>query len=938
MNRAHCIVIGACLASGCASAPPNEPPTLKSLEGRPVPMDAGGPVDAERAKAIARYREFLARPAPDPMRSEAMRRLGDLEMAHADETQLGTGEPAQPPKHATGVSAAYQSAIRAYQELLRAYPNAPAQDHVLYQLAKAHELAGDLDASLKVLNRLVAEYPTTAYRDEAHFRRGEMLFTLKQYEGAEQAYRHIVAHPASPFYERAQYMHGWSLYKQAKYERALDSFVGVLDGRLNRRVAGDTLAETPGLERSERELVEDTFRALSLSVASLKGADTLTALFERRGARDYEHLAYQQLGELYLKQERIKDAADAYNAFVRRHPSDVQSPLMQTRVIEAFRQGGFASLVLEAKKEFVVRYGRDGEFRARNTESTYARVLPHLRTHLTDLAQHYHAQAQKTKRADDYKEAARWYGAFLASFPQDPQAPGMNFLYAEMLFEHKDYPGAIAQYEHTAYKYPAHAKTADAGYGALLAYAAYEKQLAPEARASLRKPAIESALRFADANPTDARTAAVLADTAEKLYMLSDRARAATVARRVLALTPAAGAAQRKSAWTVVAHTEFESGAHARAEAAYAQALALTPAGQTGRDALVERLAASVYKQGEQARAQGDTRAAVAHFKRVGQVAPSSPVVALADYDAAAALLTAKDWAAAIPMLEQFRRAHPNHPLQAQTAPKLAVAYLETNQWAKAAAEFERLAVGAGDTKEGRESLWQAAELYEKAGADAQAAAAYDRYVRQKQISFAQAVEAHHRVANLAKKRGDAKQHQAWLAALMKLESGGGGQRTDRTRALAAEAAMTLAEPDYVAFQKVRLVEPLKKSLKTKKEKMQQALKRYTEAAEYGSVEVATAATYRIADIYHELSRALMASQRPKGLKGDELEQYNVLLEEQAFPFEEKAIEIHEVNAQRVTQGVYDEWVRKSFVALAKLRPVRYAKAEKGEAGIDAIR
>ena len=62
------------------------------------------------------------------------------------------------------------------------------------------------------------------------------------------------------------------------------------------------------------------------------------------------------------------------------------------------------------------------------------------------------------------------------------------------------------------------------------------------------------------------------------------------------------------------------------------------------------------------------------------------------------------------------------------------------------------------------------------------------------------------------------------------------------------------------------------------------------------------------------------------------------MLEEQAFPFEEKAIEVHEVNAQRVGQGIYDLWVKNSFAELSKLRPGRYAKVEKSEVMIDAIR
>ena len=54
-------------------------------------------------------------------------------------------------------------------------------------------------------------------------------------------------------------------------------------------------------------------------------------------------------------------------------------------------------------------------------------------------------------------------------------------------------------------------------------------------------------------------------------------------------------------------------------------------------------------------------------------------------------------------------------------------------------------------------------------------------------------------------------------------------------------------------------------------------------------------------------------------------------MEEQAFPFEEKAIEIFSANAARTADGVYDEWVRKSLARLAELMPARYAKTERSE-------
>ncbi|HEU5337985.1 MAG TPA: hypothetical protein VFU39_01740, partial [Sulfuricaulis sp.] len=75
-----------------------------------------------------------------------------------------------------------------------------------------------------------------------------------------------------------------------------------------------------------------------------------------------------------------------------------------------------------------------------------------------------------------------------------------------------------------------------------------------------------------------------------------------------------------------------------------------------------------------------------------------------------------------------------------------------------------------------------------------------------------------------------------------------------------------------------------------------------------------------------------------KGLSAAELEQYVVMLEEQAYPFEEKSIELHEVNVRRIANRLYDQWIRRSLDALGKLRPVQYAKVEKSEVIINALR
>jgi cellulose synthase operon protein C len=922
------LVLGLGACAGKRASNPPEPPTLKSLAGRQIDVQADQVVAASEEKAIAAYRKFLEIAPNAPQRSEAMRRLGDLEMDTAD-NKLAGGDGSGNPD--------YKAAIARYEEYLKAFPNDPGNDRVHYQIARAHEQGGDLESALKTLDSLVQKYPKTSYLAEANFRRGELLFTTREYARAEQAYATVLKGDAQgAYHERALYMHGWSLFKQAKVEEALNSFFAVLDIKVANRGGGAELDSLEGLTRADRELVEDTFRVASLSLANLQGAESIPTYMTTDTRRSYEFRVYQQLGELYIKQERTKDAADAFGTFAKRAPLHAQAPQLQARVIDIYQSAGFGTLALDAKKDYVSRYGVEGEFRKANPEG-WESAQPLVKTHMAELARHHHALAQKSKATADYQEAVKWYRAYLTSFPNDADAAQNNFLLAELLYEDSRFSDAAVEYEKSAYGYPAHAKSADSGYSALLSYAAIEKRAAAAEVPALQRTGVESALRFAKAFPTDPRAGTVLTNAAEKLFALRDE-RAAAVAQQVLALEPPAPAAQRRVAWTVVAHTAFDKGAFEQAERGYIEVLALTPEKEAGRNELVERVAASVYKQGEKARDAGQLREAVGHFNRVAVVAPLSAVRATAQFDAAAALIGLKDWDGAARTLEDFRQRYPKHPLQAEVGGKLAVAYMEKGQWSQAAGEFERAAASSTDPKVARAALWQAAELHEKGGARSLAAKTYERYLKQYPDPLETNLEVRYRLAQIAKKDGNAAREATLMKEIFVADQNGGGARTNRTRYLGAMGALVMAEPTFEAYRKVALVEPLAKNLKLKKAKMDDVLKAYGVAANYGVADVTTAATYHIAALYQDFGKALMSSQRPKKLSKLELEQYNVMLEEQAYPFEEKSMELHEVNAKRASEGIYDQWVKQSFTALKEMRPVRYGKAERGEGIVDAIR
>jgi tetratricopeptide (TPR) repeat protein len=913
------------LAGANAGAETKRPPTIADLNKRQAEVRADDPVEGGADRARQNYEAFLNLERGDAaLRAEAMRRLGDLklEAGEADriEKNLAQGSPLDT-----------SDAILLYTKLLAAYPKFERNDAVLYQLARAYEADQQDAKALATLDQLVRRYPASSHRDEADFRRGEMLFMARRWPDATAAYAAVITiGPRSEFYEQSLYKHGWALFKRGESEAALDSFSKLLDRKL--LDSGGQERDIEGFTRPQRELVEDTLRVCAITFSFEDDAKGVDAFLARHGNKPYAHLLYATLGDLYVSKERWTDAANAYRAFAKRQPNHESAPLLQMQAIEAYKRGGFASLVLNGKREYVQLYRLGSTFWASRKPTDAPLVVRELKTNVQDLAGYYHSQAQSSKLPSDYQEAARWYREYLQSFPDDPEAAATNYLLADTLFESLQYRDAALEYEHTAYGYPQTAKSATAGYAALVAYEKAEAEMKGDARSAWHHQALDSGLRFATTFPQHAESAPVLVRTARELYDLKDYAKAVDVADLVLARRPPVDVEKQKIAWTVIANGQFELGQFDKSEGAYLQVQTLLPPNDPQRPAIDERIAASVYKQGEAHQAAGDEAAAIEDFLRVGKLAPTAKIRATADYDAAALLLGKQEWARAIEVLEGFRRNFPNNELQPEVTRKLAAAYLEGGNSGRAAIEFERIANAPGGSPDvQRDALAQAATLYEKSGDVSRCVSSWDAYVKRFPMPFEPAMEARAKLADLAKQQGDLTRRSIVLGDIVKADQAAGSGRTDRSRSLAASAALELAGPVRDEFNSIQLTLPLKKSLDAKRTAMQRALRAYEAADGYAVAEVSTAATYEMAEMYRHLSDDLMKSERPKSLKDEELEQYNLLLEDQADPFIEKAIEIHIVNAVRASQGIYDNSVRASFTALAKLKPARFAKIETHE-------
>ncbi|MCP4187183.1 MAG: tetratricopeptide repeat protein, partial [Gammaproteobacteria bacterium] len=341
-------------------------------------------------------------------------------------------------------------------------------------------------------------------------------------------------------------------------------------------------------------------------------------------------------------------------------------------------------------------------------------------------------------------------------------------------------------------------------------------------------------------------------------------------------------------------------------------------------------LALSIYRQGENALKNNDMKTAIALFTRISTIVPNTETGATGLYDAIALYMQASQWDAAIASIEKFQQLYPRHKYHTDVSKKLSVAYLNSDQGVKAAQEFEKLARTDSDYDVKAAALWKAAELYEAENKSNDAIKAYQDYAKNFRKPYTQRLEAMYKVAQLHQSNKADRPSRDWYQKIIKAdEKALNNARTEQSRVITSTAYLALARHEHTRFDKIKLTLPLKNSLTKKKAAMQNAVKLFGKASVNKNYEITTEATYSIASIYKDFSQSLLASDRPDNLNQEELDQYEILLEDQAFPFEDKSIEFFEINLSRVKEGLYNNWIQQSHKQLIGLFPVRYNRQPK---------
>ncbi|MDR9397980.1 MAG: tetratricopeptide repeat protein [Salibacter sp.] len=103
-------------------------------------------------------------------------------------------------------------------------------DYVLYQYAQANGVLKNPDEKIRLLTKLVDEYPNSDYFAAASYELGRSYLNNQNTDKALQTFENIVEnYPYSPYKKRAQVSIGLIYYNQSQNEKALSIFKKVVD-------------------------------------------------------------------------------------------------------------------------------------------------------------------------------------------------------------------------------------------------------------------------------------------------------------------------------------------------------------------------------------------------------------------------------------------------------------------------------------------------------------------------------------------------------------------------------------------------------------------------------------------------------------------------------------------------------------------------------------
>ncbi len=244
-------------------------------------------------------------------------------------------------------------------------------------------------------------------------------------------------------------------------------------------------------------------------------------------------------------------------------------------------------------------------------------------------------------------------------------------------------------------------------------------------------------------------------------------------------------------------------------------------------------------------------------------------------------------------------------------------------QYDKAVAHYKAYAKTYPSHKDAPDVAFNIGVVYQEAGQEGPAFKAFDDYTKTYRSTGKRIIEAHVRAGLMSLTLGQTKRAKDDFATAQALYKRAGKDDQKAGKAWAAQARYNEGELIFRQYEKVTLDVPpakLEKALKSKSKLLAEAEKVYTSVVDYQDLKWATAALYRVAQVYDGFAESLVNASTPKGLSQAEQDAYREALDVYVVNIQAKAVELFKAGyTKAISMQVYDEYTAKIREALGRL-------------------
>jgi hypothetical protein len=850
-----------------------------------------GPVASSRELALAYLDTFLARYPRSEVLSETRFRRADLELFRArdefrarlaswvgDDDGDGRAARALAPHFDGG------NAVALYEAILRDDPGFAHCDAVLFNLGMILDDSGQPGAEA-VLTRLVTEHPDAAGAQEAWLRLGNGHFEAGEYALCVGPYGHAAAGGDPALALIALYRLGWARFATDAFAEAAIAFGRLLDLP---RAAVDGSAGAAWRRRDDRvaDLHAEAEDHLVQSLLRAGGALAFERHIDRAGTRPWDPRVLAAMAKLAAKYSLTDDAVACDELWLRRYPDSGGALAVAEHLAATLEAGGHADAARQARLAQAPRFLPGSAWQAAvDSLALRERADRFARLAYEQAAVFEHQSARAGRDTTAWARALGHYETALAHWPAAAEAPRLHYQAGEAARELHDHRRALAHFAAAAASDTA-SFAVDAAWQAVAVRDAWYRDSVP-ATGSAGADSLATALLaagddFRQRHPDDARDADLAWRQGQVAYA---HGRDEDAARRLLdfstrhATDPRAAGSARLAGDALYRRHDL-----AAAGDAYDRALTL-------------------------ANAAGDRRLAA----ELGAVLPHCA------YERAAAAAAADSAATGTAAAALYLEVATRWPASEQAPPALyraGLGFAAAGDTSRAVAAWERLVGRGARVDYARDAAVQLAQVAEAGGHRLPAADAWVRYgelfpdSEDATAALLRAIDLHEaardtagaeRLRDVYLRRYPADLETAFAfgetRARRELASGRRGPAVRRYLDLARShpqlaAVPLLAAVDYAAadealrtFEASPLTQPLPASLARKNRRLEEAVALLNRCVERGDSEYAHAAAYRLGEAVIHLGEALLASERPASLAGDDLAAYDEVLLEQSRAF-----------------------------------------------------